>query len=225
MKTLNLKLAIIITILIIAMITQLPIIPSKVRPITIIVVDGTSKKPISNVLLYYRIDLAGPSNLLGIPIVDPINFRKALIKTYRSDDSGVIIIPGVTVLGKLYEKVYCEKVYLNLAYTNESKENIENFQENAGEFIKYFNIHDFLNTERFFTPLAKYRGFVISSTYHDYDSYAQGGTVRGKFNILWNGRSLHKEKEEVTVELERWEGFDKSFNVEEEMMKRFKLNE
>ena len=73
------------------------------------------------------------------------------------------------------------------------------------ELCDYFNIHDYANVEYFNNPNPQFRGFAIYSSNIDLSEYNLGGSTRQKFDVLWNGKGLQKDKEFINVELKRKE--------------------
>jgi hypothetical protein len=193
---------IIIIFIILGGITEKMVCASEVRSIKIKVVDKETLSPIKGVVIYYQLETAGFEKILGfIPKIDPVEYRYPLTEEYSTDADGTIIIPERKIHLELYEKLYSEKICLNLEIKNEFIEG----NNKKGSFFRFFNIHDFKNVEKFYNPIEFYKGFVIYNFKDDLDSNTQGGTKRQKFNILWNGRSFEKKEESFTIELEKKE--------------------
>lgn len=204
MKKVSLLL-IIFFLIIIVFFTQFPFRPCRVRPIEVKVIESNSKQPIRNAIVYYKLGSVGLKNILGIPIIEPTKSRTISINTFNTDNEGKVNINIGYVFLRLYEKISSEKVCINLDIDLKKITSKSIFsKKKVYEFFRYFNIHDFRNVEFFYNPINSHKGFVIYSTRHSMDVDEQGGTMRKKFNILWNGDDLNSlsEVESFVVELD-----------------------
>jgi hypothetical protein len=135
------------------LIITLPTIPTQFRDLRIEIIDARTKKPLSNINVYYILEACGPGNLLGIPVLDPIHFRYVKFGHYESNINGIVEIKNEVLFLKLYEKIFWEGVAINLdveSNNNDYKKRTRNF---------FFNHND----EKLICLNKNYGGVKINS--------------------------------------------------------------
>lgn len=179
------------------LITRLPTIPTKFRSLRIEIVDAITKKPISDINIYYELEVAGPNNFLGISLIDPINFRYVKLEKHKSNLHGLVNIKNKLTFLKLYEKIFRERVYVNL----EIESNDSDYKKQAEKFITKFE------EEKLVYPNKKYRGMIIYSG-TDKKNIKKEVIRNNKYDlIILDGINLEsKDDVIITVEISRKNG-------------------
>lgn len=134
-----------------------------------------------------------------------MNYR---VEEFTTDSEGRLEIPPVVLKLGRREHVTHELILINLDIRSEvavDASMIERHPElrtEHGRLARLFSVHDWEHVDDFFNPLPEWRGFVAANAGFTWASEAaQGGTVRTKFDVLWNSNSLLREREAIEVEL------------------------
>lgn len=177
------------------LITKLPTIPHKFRNLRIEIVDSVTQKPLNNINVYYILETAAPADFLGIPLLDPINFRYIKFGHYKSNINGIVEIKNRLLFLKLYEKVFCERVYINL----DIESNNGNYKNPAKNF--FFNI---IKDKKLIYPNKNYRGAIIYSGI-DKNNIKKNVIKEKQYDlIILDGKNLEsKDDVIITVEIRR----------------------
>lgn len=101
-------------------------------------------------------------------------------------------------------ELFKENIYINLDINTEAIWHEEHKTRDKIENVHYYVPIYATSKEMFINPNGKFKGFRIQSTTWDITPEDWGGSTRDKFNILWNGKGLLKQREEFVVELERY---------------------
>jgi hypothetical protein len=174
-----------------------------VRPVKLTILDSLTQKPIPNLPVYYCVETYYLKKILFvIPIHDPIHYKEKVKMFFVTNENGEVKIDLPPIRMHLYEGIYSEHITVNI----DIKSEYVNKNKKVDSFFKYFNIHDFKNTEKFFNPNSHYKGFLIFSTKNILlEENERSGTKRKIFNVLWNSNGLAKTEETFVIELERWQ--------------------
>ena len=189
---LKLMAILLITILAGIFITQLPTIPTKFRNLRIEIIDASTKRPVNDINVYYILETAGPDNLLGIPLLDPINIRYVKLKQFESNANGIVEIKNNLLFFKLYEKIFCERVYINL----DIESNNGKYKNHAKNF--FFNLK---KAESLICLDEHYRGVIIYSG-SDKKNITKTVSKMEKYDLIFlDGKNL-ESKDDVIITVE-----------------------
>lgn len=135
-------------------ITQLPLVPHKVRDIKLVLIDDSTKAPIGGIEVYYLLSVSDVKNFFGIPIIDPISGYYKKLLTLKSNDRGEVYIKGGYSFLKLYNKFDYEKICINL----ENRDPKFGDYPNRAERLAYL-----LNDDHIFTINNNFKGVFLKS--------------------------------------------------------------
>jgi hypothetical protein len=167
-----------------------------IRPVTIKIIDKVTGQPMENIPVYYVIQ--SRVCLQFFPIPEPyVKDKLEVVERYLSSSQGEIKIKGRNIFLSRWNFKYIdiEEIVINL--------------ENCRQDIVYDKIFDIMyltiltnGTEGVYNPNPKYHGVFILNSYDDYNN----DRIRTKLaDLNWNGKSLSKKEENLTIELEPWE--------------------
>jgi hypothetical protein len=170
--------------------TNFPLYKEKVRPIKVQVLDGLNDEPLKNVIVYYNVKTVRVKNLLGIPIIDPLEYRDVVRKKLFTDNNGCIDLPQQKVYLKLYEEVLREYICLNLDLKEKSKRMEDFFESPRGSILN---------------PIKYLKGAIIESSKielnpNEYNLNSENENSKR----IFNGESLLKESDQLIIRLERY---------------------
>ena len=163
-----------------------------VRPAMIHVYDYSKNQSLKNVVVYYGIQIYG-NDYMKLGTYD----RMKVEEKYFTDSKGEVFIKRRFMVVYPWEELRYEIVCVNLDVVEASKE----MGDGASAFFNCLNIHDLSNTDLIVNPLGDVRGSVACSSTSNFDEKLQGGSVRRKFDVIWNNGSFLKDKEEFSFGL------------------------
>ena len=180
-------------VLIFILVTAFPIIPNNLREISIRIVDKGNDEPIANILCYYVLETAWLKNIVGIPLSDPVNYRYIGLEAFRSNNDGEITIKNKIIFLKLYERIFRERIYINLG--NQKKKKVE------GNEVKSFIVNFDSDNLSFINP--HYKGFIIYSGIDKVNTQVPLNKTDYYSLLVLNGNNLQSCKtQNVIIRLE-----------------------
>jgi len=197
---------IIILVLFLVQCISLPLIArtKNVRPVTIKVMDASNGQPITNVMIYYGIEVFQKAHILFIPLPETQSYIYKECNSYVSNTNGLVLISSMCML-KWYETIVSEWLWINLDFPTNIPYyfDYDKKRSKADNFAQYYSTFYYKKGNYFSNPDKKYRGYVISSSYKDYPKAAQLPTQKEQYDILWNWCGLTNEQEYIEVKLKR----------------------
>lgn len=106
-----------------AMCGSLRIKPVDIRPIEVTVVDGVTKEPLPDIVVYCYVESVYRKSFLGIPDPIEIYYHGLAAERYKTDSRGRICIPNQRVWIKLFhERVNSVFLSVNFDFEEQPKE-------------------------------------------------------------------------------------------------------
>jgi hypothetical protein len=164
-----------------------------IRPITIKILDKVTGQPLENIPVYYVITSQFQFQISPEPFVRE---KLEVVEQYHSNSQGGIRINGRTIYLSRWNSKYIrdEDLFINLERWGDAYKKDKKFD------MMYLTV--VLNeTDGVYNPNPKYHGYFVRNS--NTDEYKKEQNVLG--GAFWNGKSLSKKEENLTIELEPWE--------------------
>ncbi len=175
------------------------------QPLTIIVIDPKTKKPLSNIIVYYMLETYRYKKTYFwlIPVFDNGEVRrKVILKQYFTDSNGVISIKRGD-FNIRNDEMLEEHIVVNLDHKDKIKKNhIEIFFQDIAGYCVY--------KTNFYNKNAKYRSayIVYSEMRHENSMSDYKDSLKDKIDLDWfkvNLREKLVNDEEIVVKLKHYE--------------------
>ncbi|MTI94761.1 MAG: hypothetical protein FH749_04615 [Firmicutes bacterium] len=101
-------------LLIVASAYHIPLWTNEVRPLTIQVLADETMEPVSNAVVYYRLQSAQNPHFLGIPTLQSTKYRSVYVERLTTDRNGFVSIPRRRPKLRARESLYRETIYINM---------------------------------------------------------------------------------------------------------------
>jgi hypothetical protein len=187
-----------------------------IRPIKLKIIDSKKRKPISGIKIYYSLEAEKPKKEFYF-FQNPeggADRRFIYSNIFYSDNNGEVVI---NLEKSKFVKDYFtlkEEIYVNLEIIDRLPPYYKDKGGNMNNFLYYVNSY-VINKILFFNPKREYRGFYIFNTDFSINPKDWGNPKSedyhrwDKFDAMYNGKSLLKERESIIVELKRYSHDDK----------------
>lgn len=176
-----------------------------IRPINLKVIDKTTKEPIENLVVYYVLQVYSAKNtFMFIKLPEPKQKTRTIIQQeVRTDKKGEVKFKGSELVIGRNENIYEENIYLNLDINTEKIDYEDHKKKDKlTNFNYYFSLYA-TDSDKFFNTNKQYKGYQIKSTTWGLIPEDWGGTVRDKFDVLFNSQGLLKSEDDFVIELKR----------------------
>ncbi len=174
-----------------------------IRPLSIKVLDSKTKKPMKGVVVYYMLKTINVNDRIFIVFRNPeLKYKDIIkeIKIFYTDKNGIITVDNVRINMSKKDLYLEEMIFINV--------DIKLKDSNVPDIIKAIKFWKagryLIDYHTFFNPLNNNIGkciFTSSTWYLNPEMY--GGTMRAKYDIIYNSKGLQKEKEYFVIYLER----------------------
>lgn len=172
-----------------------------IRPLEIHVVDATTKQPLSNIVVYYKLETLGMPHVFGIPLIDPVRFRDVRMERFVTDKNGMVNIPKYRLWLGLYEGSYSEEFTVNLDIeqgdaTHSQQDTNKIFFDNVSDLIVSSQLRHLYRSNE------QYKGSVLHSGFSSFDELLRK-ELKESCIVEVKHSKRQKEKQFITFELER----------------------